>query len=445
MERLKHISIYAQGSIEEFRYDGDLYDGQYLPARSLAYLPKDPTGLFVLPDHPDVTLYHRQLSAMHDKLGIIPPSVNKPIIVPDIDYLLDECIGQSIEILEGALDKNQVYKVFPYATTQLTLDWMNKLQERGFNVSSALPQKTYYEDLRSPAHRAGWARTVGKPNELSFPERYGIPYPKAFVGTGLKEIIEAYRLVCARSGNSDAFFKPVFSAGGFTLARITNENELIAHFNTLKKQGALEMLGRETPVEIQDEIKNMVGLYSLQYEDEKIVSPNILTRQIVKGTNWIGNIFNGDINPQLLMQAQEIFSRFVHGVREYTGKRLQGSGGIDLGEINKEGRQHLRVIEHNGQRITGGHPAIALAEGLGVISPFMTQKSPGDPNCDLATLDEVLRASHLGYDNQKKRGVFPIIWMKGSGMLWVAGYSEKDMRELLDKTYNQLMQKNLIT
>lgn len=427
--------IFAQGSIREYEHDGDDKDGQYLPGRSLAFAISHPESIFFLPDHPQVTRYHEQLDEIRHDLGRSRMNGNA-VFIPDTHYLLDIAIAEHIPVVAEQLNRNEHYMVYPYAVTQDTTQWISELQQRGFRLSASLPQRVYYEDLRDTSHRGGWGRHVSTPDEPSFAEFAGIAYPTSYTGQGRSEIVEAYQRVAQESIR--AFFKPVFSAGGFTLKEVTNVAEVIEQHYQLKKMGALDILGQETPVEIQAYIPDIKGVYSLQYQDDKIITPGGITEQMMNGNKWVGNIFNENANPELVRQAAIIFDRYRTALT-LQGKKLHGQGGFDFAEIKTQaGKSQLMMIEHNGLRMTGANPAIALAEGFGVQGVHMAQKSPGEVQCDVATLWDVLKSNGLQFDPATRVGIFPIVWMEGSGMLWGAGHNVNSIKTSMDYVYNVL-------
>jgi hypothetical protein len=438
------ISVYAQGSIPEYRNDGDNYDRWYIPGRSLCFGIKNPEGIFMMPDNQELKKYYYQLGQITGSMDKSNGQIGRPVFVPDQDYLLDVAIGAfTASLAKEVFDRNSKYTVYPYAATEPLYEWTNILKQRGINIDVALPPKLYYERLDHPANRSGWGRNVNAPEVLSFPETYDIPYPVAFNGTGLGEILEAYDLVSTSKEKAEVFFKPVFSSGGFTLKKIGNQSELVDHYNHLKEQGALDILGQETPVEIQSFIPDITGFFSIQYEGERIISPKGITEQIIEGSNWQGNIFNNGVNFEVKDQALDIFQRFIKGIKDIDG-RLVGWGGLDMASFKENGQEKVIVIEHNGRRLTGAHPAIALAEGLGVTGPYMSKKSPGEPDCELKDLWSVLSDNCIQYDPSTRKGVFPIVWLPGSGMLWATGDNVSQVEDMLDLAYGQMAKKGYL-
>lgn len=447
MERT--TSIYAQGSISEYENDGDTQDRYYLPARALSFKAKDPKGLVVLPDDDNglVRGYHQQLKAVFQSINQVYGA--EPVFVPDSSYFLDESITGILRNymvgnpITSRLRKDISYKVYPYACTEKCQTWINDLKDQGFTIDSFLPQKIYYDDLRHPAHRGGWGWSVGEGDFLP-PRISNLPYPDSWIGWGLNGVVEAYQNLVDRTGSEEAFFKPLFSAGGFTIKRIGNSQELAEHYLLMKEQGALNILNQETPVEIQQSVGEISGLYSLQYSGTHIESPGFLTRQLVSGTQWVGNIFNCGVEDRFVKQGRSIFTDFCREYKIATGNSPTGWGGIDLAVVQNGVGPKMIILEHNGQRITGANPAIVLAEGLGVEGPYMILKTPAEVNCDLRNLWEEIKGLGCDFDQNTKRGVMPIVWMEGSGMLWIADQDEYQMRKKLDRVYNTLLDKDLI-
>lgn len=428
MERTRVQRLIAQGSLREFENDGDNLDRYYLPGRELII----PGELYLIPDNAQLRTYNNKLNEILLSLGL---RERRTVIIPDSDYLLDLAIAQNLSLLKKHLDLAQSYRVYPYAVTAETMSWIIMLKDQGYRIEPAFPQRKYFDDLSHPSHRGGWGRWVGEPERESFPERFNIPYPISWIGQGLGQVIEAYERVVNQSGTQDAFFKPIFSAGGFTLAKISSLDDLRARYSTLKSQGALDFDGQEIPVEIQSFVHDIQGLYSLQYQENgELITPRGFSKQVVENNQWQGNVFNGEMPDTELMQ---IWQNFKRGYRQY-GSNF-GWGGIDL--VKTETGRWL-ILEHNGLRITGAHPAIFLARELGVINqPFATLKSPGEVNCDLETLWDVLKSNHLAFDPQKKRGIFPLVWFPGSGMLWATG---DNCFAMLEEAYNILVRENYV-
>ena len=421
--------IISQSSLREFAHDGDDLDKYYLPARGLI-LPGD---IHLLPENDLLINYKNQLNGILSSINL---PQRKTIFIPDSDYLLDLAILQHISLLKNNLNWENVYSVYPYATTEETLQWINKLQNEKFNIYPAIPKKTYFEDLYHPAHRGGWGRWVKQPDIASFAEENNLPYPTSWIGQGLDQVIEAYQRVCQDSKQTEAFFKPIFSAGGFTLAKISSKEELIQHYEKLKEQSALNFDGQEIPVEVQVFLPNIEELYSFQYTNDRLLTPRGLSKQIIKNNQWQGNYFNGFSIPEAIIT---IWEKFKNGYQTYLDNSNFGWGGVDLAKTHNN---QWTILEHNGLRITGAHPAISLAQQLEVIEqPFMTLKSPGDVNSDLITIWTVLKQNKLAFDSSTKKGIFPIVWFPGSGMLFSTG--DKPYQQL-ETAYNLFAKENYI-
>jgi hypothetical protein len=431
---MERQSIIAQGSLREFKNDGDDLDRYYLTARELVVKG----DFYLLPKYNPLLEYASQLNQI--LLSINQPS-RQILTIPDTDYLLDLAIIQNISLLKDKLNRNLNYLVYPYAVTDETLMWIEKLQKLGFNIEAAFPKKPYFDNLYHPAHRGGWGRWVNQPERPSFAELNDLPYPISWIGQGLDQINEAYERVCYSSGQNLAFFKPIFSAGGFTLAKISSKEELQRHYKKLKNQGALDFDGQEIPVEIQAFIPNIEELFSFQYDENgNLLTPRGLSKQVIESNQWQGNFFNGFAVPE---EVNNIWQNFRKSYQEYLQKYLGnhnfGWGGVDIAKTS-DGR--WIILEHNGLRITGAHPAIFLARQLQVSKqPFMTLKSPGEVSSDLITIWNLLEKEKLSFNPSSRRGIFPIVWFPGSGMLFATG---ENPQELLNKAYNLFAQNNYI-
>ncbi len=434
-----HREIYVHGSIPEFENDGDKHDKNYLPTRAISQNVNGNGELVVVPDTEPVAKYIEQLEAVFKSVEINIPHI---LPVPDEGYLLDVCLLQHIAVLEKKLDQKCKYRVFPYARTEYLDLWIDELRERGYDISPFGEKKIYFEDLKNPQHRGGWGRWID--SDSSFPERHSLPYPVSRVAVGIAGLKEAYRQVVKESGNNTVFFKPVFSAGGFTLKVIESEAELENVYNELKEQGALELFGKEVPVEIQAKVENIVGFASLQYLGRNIITPHTLCMQIVDGTQWAGNIFGSGLEDKSLIQeAQDIFERFVNGMEEEYS-RFTGFGGIDFAVVRENGTRKLVVLEHNGGRVTGAHPVIGFARGLGLKDEaFALIKTP-DPKCDLMTLWNLLQREGVSYDPITKKGTLPMVWMQGSGFLVIIGESADGILREKDRVLNMLSKRGYV-
>lgn len=420
--------IISHSSLKEFINDGDDLDRYYLPARGLILEGKH----YLLPDNPDLIQYYENLNQILREVNLPPRNA---YLIPDSNYLLDLAILQNLSLLKSYLNPKIPYLIFPYAITEETMLWISELRKQGFNIEAAFPKKIYFEDLKHPSHRGGWGKWVNDPNTPTFSEQFNLPYPTSWIGQGINQIKEAYQRVVSETGRKEAFFKPIFSAGGFTLAMITSEEELMQHYEALKRQGALQFDNNEIPIEIQSFVNGITGLYSIQYtESGQLLTPNGLSKQIVNSNQWQGNIFNSEQSDDNL---KKIWQNFQRGYRNY-GNNF-GWGGIDLA---KTARGEWIILEHNGLRITGAHPAIMLAQQFMTSNqPFATLKSPGKVNCDLITMWNILGQNKLAFDPTTKQGVFPIVWFPGSGMLWATG---ENPLKILNDSYNILQKEGYI-
>lgn len=426
MERKR---IVCQGSIPEFEHDGDEMDRYYLPGRGLVLSG----SRHLLPDHQMMIDYAHQFNNILSQLGLMPRNVG---FIPDSHYLLDEAILENLQIMKRDLSSPGDYLVYPYAVTENLLRWCGELKNLGLSIESMFPKKIYFEDLDHPSHRGGWGRWVDEPERLSFPEEANLPYPTSWIGRNLEEIVEAYYRVCQETKTPSAVIKPIFSAGGFTLKIVNNEEDLRKYYQKLNYERALDLFNEKIPIEVQSFVPDITAFYSLQYLKGILITPGKVCQQIIKETSWQGNLFNlhtWNHNSyqieMVLEQASEIWQNFSQFYPDIENEW----GGLDLA-LTSEGR--LIILEHNGQRITGAIPAIAAASQLGVKdSPFATLKSPANPACDLKALWDFLCTENFAYDSSKKEGVFPIVWLPGSGMLLAV--SDNPIK-LLERVYSQL-------
>ena len=287
--------IYTQGSIAEFEHDGDDLDCYYLPTRAISF-GVNKGGLVVLPETQEIKVYVGQLEKVLNQIKVRAPQT---ILIPDSNYFLDLALLEHISLLSEKLTRGENYSVWPYARTENLDSWVEELKSSGFNISVALPHRVYFEDLKHPQHRGGWGRWVDEPGELSFAERYGLPYPVSWLGRGLNQVKEAYARVVQKTGKNGALLKPVFSAGGFTIKRVGSEEELMGHYKGLEASGALKLFGQEMPIEVQEEINDIVELGSVQYRGQEILTPGKMSLQLVEENRWVGNIFNNGLSKEV--------------------------------------------------------------------------------------------------------------------------------------------------
>lgn len=432
---VKESRIIAQGSIPEFEKDGDDKDKYYLPVRGLCL----PGPHHFLPDEINVRAYQEYFNQILTNLEMKPRNI---FYVPDTGYTLDRSIinfltTHGIEAFKKNFPSDVKYKVWPYAVTKETIEWIELLRLNGYKIEPRFNEKSY--QFNDPAHRGGWGRWVNNPEETPFPIKANIPYPVSWIGQGGEEILEAYNRVVEETGNSKVVLKPIFSAGGFTLKVVNNQNELLNYYQSLSEGGLLtnpNIWEGEMPIEVQEYIDITGELYSIQYLHGKRITPGGISVQLVENTNWIGNGFNFEVEEDVVIQANEIWKNFKN-----TYPDIEKSwGGLDLALTSRG----LIVLEHNGGRLTGAVPVIFMAQQLNLGNyPFAAKKSPGNPNCDLKTLWNFLELEKLALN--KNGGIFPIVWFPGSGMLMAFANTPKETLQILDTAYNKLLINNYIS
>lgn len=418
--------IHVHSSIEDYSRDGDP-DYLYLPPRALAMAGQD--GIVVLPEAPSVQRFTAQFASVAQAhLGLDFP---RTVFIPGDKYLLDEAISDTIPLMENSLRRTEQYRVLPYANTRFLRDWVGQMNTAGFNLEIGLPEKVY-ED-RHPQHRGGWGRWVDDPGKPSFPQKYGLPYPDSFVGQGLDQVREAYELLQQRTGQPEAFFKPVYSAGGFTLKEFSSVQELEDHYRFLESRGALEINGRVGPVEVQQKIVGIRNLVSLQYDGDRVVTPGLFSQQTVEGSNWVGNIFNTPQSPEVLSRVSQIFTNFSRGMSLETGGNFYGWGGLDMAIVDRDGREDVVIIEHNGGRITGAHPPSRFAQRLDVADqPFLLRKV-SSPHGEFSDVWDLLRSHDLALDGHRT-GSVPMLWLDGAGFIFTTAPTQAELAVQIDST-----------
>lgn len=415
-------TIFDHSTDRIYEHDGD-NDNEYIPSRALP-MAINSTGHVLLPDNSKVITNSKQFRGVVESLDLTLPEV---IEFPDSDYVLDASVRDNLPILKERLDREISYQVNPYINGPELQEWTEELNNDGYNIRIGMEPRVYLEDVTSLQHRSGWSRNVNEPDKASFPETCGINYPVSYYGRGLSEIKRAFELTMERSDSDSSYFKPVCSAGGFSLRKIKNLIELEDHYKILKAQGALELFGEEIPVEMQATIMHPGEFTSFQYANGEITTPGGVTIQIIENNQWVGNEFNTSKTHLYADGAGITFKRFMNGLvqRESREKTLQRHGGFD--QINGE-----YTIEHNGGRLLGADPASKLAREFNVDQqPFMIIKT-SEPDADLSTLWSMLRANKIAFDQNSKEGVFPLMWMPGSGMIFTTANDEQKMRQMTD-------------
>ncbi len=423
--------IYALSSIREYENDGDR-DYEYIPGRGFMLAAgRRERGLVALPETEGLRLFAGQMEEILEEMNVAAPEA---VFFPNDHYLLDVTIREHLDILKARLRLGELHKVFPYANTDALRDWVNDLRYQGYRIDVHMAPRVYSESLRHPQHRGGWGRWVDRPDEPSFPERWGISYPKSWIGTTLSETMEAYQRLTEETGSAEAFFKPIFSSGGFTLAPVSSIEEVETHYRRLAEKGVLTLFDAPVPVELQEGL-SIRGLYSVQYAGTMNIAPNGLTKQIEHKNKWAGNIFNSNhVPPEIYGQAAENFRRFVWGYERETGQTLSGYGGLDMAAVDDGEQQSLYVLEHNGGREVGARPGIAFAEIFGLMDrPFMLRKIPASLGSDLRTFWHLLQREGLAFDPASREGVFPLLFLEDNSFLFEVNPDENAIGRMSDE------------
>lgn len=417
--------IYVQGSLAEFEHDGDDLDRYYLPQRAAAHCLRPNTRLIV-PDTPSTQEYLMHLSRVAGDVGVSRPETT---FIPDTQYLLDNAISEHIDQITGSLRENFPYRIYPYANTQELREWTGELVMRGYQIDIAIPERKYFDDIRHPQHRGGWGVWVRDSNELTFPQRYNLPYPVSYIGVGIEEIEQARQLAIGETGV--VYAKLLFSAGGFGVRRVESAQDLRDFYNQVRDSGSLELFGQEQPFELQREIGNISTFASIQFADGLLITPGSLSEQIVNGNNWAGNVF-GTLPDRLKHKAVQLANKFTKAYTAETGQ--SATGGLDLAVVKVDGDLDLMVVEPNLARTVGADPAISLAKTFGVSDrPFMIRKT-GVPQTDLQTIWDMMSTESLKLNPQTGRGAFPLLWTSETdGFLFVSGRDGRDIREISDR------------
>lgn len=426
--------IVAQGSIPEFKNDGDNLDKIYLPARGVQTATGIKNGrgeapLVVLPESAEVKEFVEETKVILNDIGLADPET---LLVPDTDYFLDLALEANLELLTERLDKSDNNILWPYANTKVSDGWMEKLRQRGFKISNALPRKEY----KPHQTRSIWGRRVSRSNEPSFPQKYGIPYPISYVSNGSKQLLEAYNIVTWLSEDKTAWLKLSSSAGGFGLAKVSSLEEAEAFYQLSKESGSLNLFGssvNEIDIEVQENITNAVGFGSYQYNGSSLLTPSGVSTQILEGKNWAGNKFNV-LDGNLAQKASEIHRRLAYGMNQEGYTDFVGWGGVDVAIVRNEDSVDLTVVENNWGRITGAHPGIYFAKALGISEkPFMVRKLK-PPKVSAEECWKLLKKENLAYDTNSKNGAVPIPWVRNvDAFLFVAGENDSQIMQMTER------------
>lgn len=434
-ERIKNIIV--QGSIPEFENDGDDLDRIYLPVRGVQTATSFAGDnlnrpLVVLPDTSEVKVFVSQTEQIFKEIGL---RSSKSILVPDTSYFLDLALEANLELLRDRLNVNNIHYLWQYANTHVSDGWVGRLREEGFQINNALPKRGYLPHQT----RSSWGRQIIKPDELSFPERWGISYPISYIAKGEEQLLEAFERITSLTGRENVWLKLSASAGGFGVMEVRSKNEALGFYKVAQENGSLFLFGDtrlEMDIEVQENIEGLVGFGSYQYNGETLETPGGISIQVLDGKNWAGNKFNV-LNGYLSKRAIEIHERFSKGMISEHPEDFFGWGGIDLGIINNRDTPDLIVVENNWGRITGAHPGIYFARALGVSDrPFMVRKL-NPPKVDAKECWKLLKEEKLAYEPLTKKGAIPIPWVENvDAFIFVVGENENEILEITDRIMN---------
>src|SRR6185369_8754990 len=180
--------------------------------------------------------------------------------------------------------------------------------------------------------------------------------------------------------------------------------------------------GKNEPVEIQGAI-DIVADLSFQYDEGELITPGCLTIQLFDSKHpdtWIGNMWNVPIpnvpredQTRLRKEIEDIGYKVKRGLIQELGQGNVGRGGVDIAIVWERGRLTAKVLEHNGGRLTGAHPATAVARTLGITNqPFLFTKVSGTPVAGVADVHKHLKNQGMHYTPDAKEGVFPLLWLE---------------------------------
>lgn len=427
--------LYVHGSIPEYQFDGDDKDKKYLPARAAIYAVNSPETMVFLPDSEEVKDFIDDFKqVIYDVFSSSSVPMNFEYIDQEPEtYLLDVAINQSFRDYQERIKDwagDEKVNVEPYSNTYDLRKWVSKMDRSDLDISINIPERVYFDDLDSVQHRGGWSRDINTPNEPSLPEKFGIKYPISYKINNREDAIKAFEAISNETGKADAFFKPVFSSGGYTIKRIESVEDIDAAYKNMENNNLDTLFDRRMPIEIQQTL-DIEEQYSFQYQNGEVITPNLLSQQLGE-IKWEGNVFNTFGNG-LLAQTGELI-RNIERMSKETDEFFEfGIGGFDLAESNGE----LFVIEHNGGRPTGAFPAIHAANLFGVAhKPFLMRKAL-DIDAPLKDVWAKLKESGLAYNQNTKSGIFPISWLEGSRQLFIVGENADELDERFEQ-FNSL-------
>jgi len=192
----------------------------------------------------------------------------------------------------------------------------------------------------------------------------------------------------------------------------------------------------EIDIEVQENIKNVVGFGSYQYDGRTLLTPGGISTQLLNGQNWAGNKFNV-LDESLSLQATDIHQRISQGMQNEGYTDFFGWGGVDVALVGIQDSLKLEVVENNWGRITGAHPGIYFANALGVSGkPFLVRKLP-PPKVDAKECWHLLKSEGLAYDTQTKIGAVPIPWVRNvDAFVFVVGENDNTITEISDRVVN---------
>lgn len=351
----------------------------------------------------------------------------------------------------------------PLRHTRISQELIEVASEQGVRMESTLPLYRY-DLVPNPLNRSGWARPLDN-KWISFPDKFNVPYPPAYLANNVDEIKEAYRRVTEESGRDGAVLKIIYAAGGGGVHIKDSLQELIKKYEEEDTNGLLNIEGHREFVEIQAKLDIVNdALLSFQFIGDRVITPGGYTIQLVNPKNpnsWIGNKWNcripgisNELEKQFRDEIKNIQTNVISGLGESLGGSHNFRGGFDFCVAkNSERKMHLVGLELNGGRPTGADHINDLAHVLHVdTQPFLATKTTLTPACSLGDLYCYLKEKGLFFNQETKTGIVPPLWIEseaqvensGAGNLFITAQTEYELDSLFADTMESLERDGLV-
>ncbi len=434
------------------------------PARNYGYIGLvPPDGIFpaLMPDRPSMHAFAEgaQQIAQYYGFGQFEPvwgpdpleRVNGQPPIDVFERVLDQAAADVAEQIRTHFPTTTHFAAIQHANTQEGRTLQARLGREGIEMHSVYGPKPY--DYPNFGDRSGFS---------DFARRHGLPIPPAVVAHTHEEMATAYLQVAEQTRNALVFMKLAGSGGGYGVQAVETAAQVEATYQQwdgFHMFGPINEGGQLIPVEFQGAIPAIVDICSFQYSHGYITTPQrreargtgpAFTRQMIHGTDWVGNGYGVELNIPAEYRANaerviaEFEARFMDVAEQEMGSSnwRQATGGIDFALVdlqkimNEQGLEAAQmlmgdmwevvyadgqltsryapvIIEHNGLRESDAKQATVMAEALGIVEqgiPFAATKVQGVA-ADLPTVWQFMVEHGLQYNTETGEGMVPIAWI----------------------------------